>query len=395
MARRVDVDASLPPLVLPGRILNELCAHALETLPEECCGLILGQRSARFAQLVRCRNEMTRRHLADPQSHPRDGSTAFWMNEADYAHAQTLAEAAGDEVTAVYHSHVDAGAYLSELDLEYAEQRALPVPERGPDRDRRARAARGRGRPVPARGHGKAVRGTLDRVGGALMRALAGGIVALLARGVQHAGRSRQRAPRVADRGRLSHARGFATARVDARGPGRSASRRRSRSKPAPAGEEGVARVKDIASYLKTVTTGVASGPANRRFPGRLGWLQPRTSAHRSRCGSLGRGHAASLVRRPLAAALHRAGREVRAGLRARREIGRGPPDHAWPRGAPGRLLRTGRQLRADERAGRERRPWSRRSRSSSRTAPAPCRSRRVRATMRPPAPRTAARSST
>ena len=104
MARRVDVDASLPPLVLPGRILNELCAHALETLPEECCGLILGQRSARFAQLVRCRNEMTRRHRADPQSHPRDGSTAFWMNEADYAHAQTLAETAGGEVTAVYHS---------------------------------------------------------------------------------------------------------------------------------------------------------------------------------------------------------------------------------------------------------------------------------------------------
>jgi Tol biopolymer transport system component len=47
---------------------------------------------------------------------------------------------------------------------------------------------------------------------------------------------------------------------------------------PAPTGEEGVARVKDIANYLKTVTTGVASGPANRRFPGRLGWLEPRTS---------------------------------------------------------------------------------------------------------------------
>ena len=32
MARRVDVDASLPPLVVPGRILNELFSHALETL---------------------------------------------------------------------------------------------------------------------------------------------------------------------------------------------------------------------------------------------------------------------------------------------------------------------------------------------------------------------------
>ena len=41
--------------------------------------------------------------------------------------------------------------------------------------------------------------------------------------------------------------------------------------------EEGVARVKDLASYMKSVMTGVASEPAARRFPGRLGLLQPRT----------------------------------------------------------------------------------------------------------------------
>ena len=128
MARRVDVDASLPPLALPGRILNELYKHALETLPEECCGLILGREPDRYARLVRCRNEMTRRHLADPVTHPSDGGAAFWMNEADYLHAQALAEEAGEEVTAVYHSHVDVGGYLSELDLEYAEHALFPFP---------------------------------------------------------------------------------------------------------------------------------------------------------------------------------------------------------------------------------------------------------------------------
>jgi proteasome lid subunit RPN8/RPN11 len=128
LARRVDVDASQPPLALPGRILNELCAHALETLPEECCGLILGREPARYARLVRCRNEMTRRHLVDPVAHPSDGRAGFWMNEADYLHAQALAEEAGEEVTAVYHSHVDVGAYLSELDLEYAEHALFPFP---------------------------------------------------------------------------------------------------------------------------------------------------------------------------------------------------------------------------------------------------------------------------
>jgi proteasome lid subunit RPN8/RPN11 len=125
----VDVDASLLPLAIPGRILNELCAHALETLPEECCGLILGKAGAPFGQLVRCRNEMTRRHLADPVAHPHDGRAGFWMNERDYLHAQELGQAAGDIVTAVYHSHVGVGAYLSELDLEYAEHPLFPFPD--------------------------------------------------------------------------------------------------------------------------------------------------------------------------------------------------------------------------------------------------------------------------
>ena len=97
-------------------------------LPEECCGLILGREAARYARLVRCRNEMTRRHLADPLTHPYDGGAAFWMNEGDYLHAQALAEEEGEEVTAVYHSHVDAGAHLSELDLEYAEHPLFPFP---------------------------------------------------------------------------------------------------------------------------------------------------------------------------------------------------------------------------------------------------------------------------
>ncbi len=47
---------------------------------------------------------------------------------------------------------------------------------------------------------------------------------------------------------------------------------------PLPTQEEGIARVKDIAGYMKSVMTGVASEPASRRFPGRMGWLDPRSS---------------------------------------------------------------------------------------------------------------------
>ena len=44
---------------------------------------------------------------------------------------------------------------------------------------------------------------------------------------------------------------------------------------PVP-GEEGVARVEDIKSYMKTVLTGIPGTPAQSRFPGRIGFLQPR-----------------------------------------------------------------------------------------------------------------------
>ena len=127
--RRIDVDEALPSVEIPRRILNDLYAHAIETLPDECCGLIVGRDEDRFQRLVRCRNEMTMRHRQDPIEYPRDGSEAFYMNSLDYMMAQEEAEARGTRVTAVYHSHVGVGAYLSGMDLAYAESAGFPFPD--------------------------------------------------------------------------------------------------------------------------------------------------------------------------------------------------------------------------------------------------------------------------
>jgi proteasome lid subunit RPN8/RPN11 len=129
MRRRTDVDESLSPVLMPGRILNELYTHALEIQPEECCGLIVGDDRERHQRLVRCRNEMTRLHLRDPLRHPRDGTEAFYMNEHDYQRAQEKAESEGLVVTAVYHSHVGSAVYFSEMDLEYAASEWFPFPD--------------------------------------------------------------------------------------------------------------------------------------------------------------------------------------------------------------------------------------------------------------------------
>lgn len=129
---RIEPDTSAPPFRIRGRVLNEIHAHALETQPEECCGLITGHPARepdRFLHVHRCRNEMTAHHQADPDTYPRSGLEAYYMNEADYLRAQTEAEKRGEAVTAVYHSHVGAGAYLSEMDLQFAGHALFPFPE--------------------------------------------------------------------------------------------------------------------------------------------------------------------------------------------------------------------------------------------------------------------------
>lgn len=129
MARRVDVDQTLAPVRMPARILHELYQHALETLPEECCGLVVGNSLERYRRVVRCRNDMTARHNEEPTVYPRDNRSGFYMNEHDLLKALREAEEAGEIVTAVYHSHVGAGPYLSELDLAYAEHAGFPFPD--------------------------------------------------------------------------------------------------------------------------------------------------------------------------------------------------------------------------------------------------------------------------
>jgi proteasome lid subunit RPN8/RPN11 len=120
------MDEHLLPVGIPARILNELCEHARETEPEECCGLVLSEGRLRYGRTVRCRNEMTKRHEEDPAAFPRDNQAAYYMSASDVIAVTREAERVGAAVTAVYHSHVGAGAYLSELDLGYARHELFP-----------------------------------------------------------------------------------------------------------------------------------------------------------------------------------------------------------------------------------------------------------------------------
>jgi proteasome lid subunit RPN8/RPN11 len=71
---------------------------------------------------------MTMLHRQDPIAYPRTGREAYYMSEVDYLAAQQDSKERGEVVTAVYHSHVGAGAYFSELDQEFAEHALFPFP---------------------------------------------------------------------------------------------------------------------------------------------------------------------------------------------------------------------------------------------------------------------------
>jgi len=129
VGRRVEIDESLPPVAISRRVLLEVCQHAIETAPEECCGLVIGGAALRYEEVARCRNDMTLHHRLDPESYPRDGRHAYWMNELDYQRVDGEARARGRGITGIYHSHVGADAYLSELDMQYAEHALFPFPE--------------------------------------------------------------------------------------------------------------------------------------------------------------------------------------------------------------------------------------------------------------------------
>jgi proteasome lid subunit RPN8/RPN11 len=124
VSRRVEVDETVPEAEIAARVLNELSAHAREAQPEECCGLIFGDDRERFRRVVRCSNVMNKLHEKDPVRYPRDGRNAYFMSPEDYQQPLQDAKQAGERLTAVYHSHVDMEAYLSEMDVDYAEQYA-------------------------------------------------------------------------------------------------------------------------------------------------------------------------------------------------------------------------------------------------------------------------------
>ena len=97
------------PLLIPKRVLANIISHALESDPEECCGVLIGgENSAEEARRIQNNHpEPIRRYEMDPIA---------------LARAESEADAKGRKIVAIYHSHTHTQAYPSQTDVNNAVQ---------------------------------------------------------------------------------------------------------------------------------------------------------------------------------------------------------------------------------------------------------------------------------
>ncbi len=88
------------------RVLEELRAHAHESLPSEAVGLLAGDDDGHVTRLVRLPN------LGGPRTFFADPNAQF--------HAERELKRAGLELVAIYYTHPGGCAHLSEEDAQFA-----------------------------------------------------------------------------------------------------------------------------------------------------------------------------------------------------------------------------------------------------------------------------------
>ncbi len=111
---RMVTPRSYPPEVL------ERIARLAEADPErEVCGFVV-TRSGAALEAVPIPNVADRYHQRDPRRFPRTARDSYLMDPLTQLRVLEEIAAQGGEVVAVYHSHIEAGAYFSAKDQEDA-----------------------------------------------------------------------------------------------------------------------------------------------------------------------------------------------------------------------------------------------------------------------------------
>ncbi|HWO41909.1 MAG TPA: M67 family metallopeptidase [Candidatus Eisenbacteria bacterium] len=103
---------------LSGSAWTEICRHAEEAFPEECCGIIVSDGAS--DQVRPLKNIQNLLHALDPETYPRTAAIAYAMDPQELERTINEAERQGSRLVAFYHSHPQHEAYFSEEDKAFA-----------------------------------------------------------------------------------------------------------------------------------------------------------------------------------------------------------------------------------------------------------------------------------
>ncbi|MBR1851930.1 MAG: M67 family metallopeptidase [Lachnospiraceae bacterium] len=91
-------------------IFLQICVHASQVYPQECCGILLGDgKKLRVQEIYKAQNKS----VGEP------GREHFLIDPLELYQAERKADEKGLDVIGFYHSHPDCLALLSREDEEY------------------------------------------------------------------------------------------------------------------------------------------------------------------------------------------------------------------------------------------------------------------------------------
>ena len=107
--------------------LRQVIEHLESTYPNEGCGVLLRSNATGRWRVVPLRNAYDEYHARDPARFPRTARTAYVFASKEQLRVWEGAEATGETVACIFHSHTDVGAYFSREDQAMAAPEGQPL----------------------------------------------------------------------------------------------------------------------------------------------------------------------------------------------------------------------------------------------------------------------------
>ncbi|MDH5753163.1 MAG: Mov34/MPN/PAD-1 family protein, partial [Deltaproteobacteria bacterium] len=115
-------------LKIPTNLMEQCYAHGAEKYPDEACGVLSGpEQSDQAEEFHIVDNIINMLHEKDPREFPRTARDGYVLDPARMMKLERELKARGHRVQAIFHSHVDVGAYFSEEDRARATWAGEPL----------------------------------------------------------------------------------------------------------------------------------------------------------------------------------------------------------------------------------------------------------------------------